>query len=49
MGDRDDLMIVRIEDVSFKTEEKAVGGVFLFITNLEMTKEAPIFRKSKQI
>ena len=34
IGDKDDLMIVGFGDASFKTEEKAVGGVFLFLTNL---------------
>ena len=49
IGDRDNLMIVEIGDMSFKSEEKAVGGVFLFLTYSEMTKAAPIYWKSKQI
>ena len=36
IGGKDDLMIVGIGDVSLKSEEKAVGGVFLFIMNLQV-------------
>ena len=35
--------------MSFKTEEKAFGGGFLFLSNKEMTKAASIFWKLKQI
>ena len=34
-GKREDLMIVGIGDASFKTEEKSIGGVFLFIINTD--------------
>ena len=37
IGDKEDLIIVGIGDPTFKTEEKAVGGVFLFLANKEMT------------
>ena len=33
----------------FKSDDKAVGGVLLFLTNENMTKAAPIFCKSKTI
>ena len=42
-------MVVGIGDASFKTEDKAVGGVFLFIANSNMTRAAPINWKLKQI
>ena len=42
MGVRDDLIVVGIGDASFKSEDKAVGGVFLFLANSEMMKVAPI-------
>ena len=32
--EREDLIAVGIGDTSFKTEEKAVGGVFLFLTGI---------------
>ena len=40
IGEREELIVVGIRDASFKTEEKAVGGVFLFLSNKEMTKAA---------
>ena len=33
----------------FKRDDKAVGGVFLFLANLTMSRAAPIYWKSKQI
>ena len=49
IGPKDDLMIVGIGDASFKSDDKAVGGVLLFLTNTSMTKAAPIYWKSKTI
>ena len=49
IGEREDLIVVGIGDASFKTEEKAVGGVFLFLADSEMTRAAPIYWKAKQI
>ena len=46
---RDDLILIGIGDASFKSEEKAVGGVFLFLASKEMTRASPIFWKSKTI
>ena len=40
---RDDLIVVGIGDASFKSEEKAVGGVLLFLANSQMTKALPIY------
>ena len=42
-------MVVDIGDASFKTENKAVGGVLLFLTNTAMTRASPIYWKAKQI
>ena len=33
IGEKEDLMIVGIGDTSFKTDDKVVGGVFLFLAN----------------
>ena len=42
-------MIVGIGDAGFKSDNKAVGGVLLFLTNENMTRAAPIYWKSKTI
>ena len=49
MGDADDLVIIGIGDASYKQDQKAVGGIFLFLSNSSMTRAAPIFWKTKQI
>ena len=49
IGRKEDLIVVGIGDASFKSDEKAVGGVMLFITNSRMTRASPIYWKSKQI
>ena len=49
LGDADDLVIIRIGDASYKQDEKAVGGIFLFLANSSLTHAAPIFWKAKQI
>ena len=46
---REDLMIVGIGDTSFKTEDKAVDGVVLFLTNSSITKASPLYWKAKTI
>ena len=48
-GDKEDLIIVGVRDASFKTDDKEIGGVFLFLANSSMTRAAPIFWKTKQI
>ena len=49
MEDKEDLIIVGIGDASFKQDDKAIGGVFLFLANSSMSQAAPIFWKTKQI
>ena len=49
IAQKDDLMIVVIGEASFKLDDKAVGGVLLFLTNESMTRAAPIYWKSKTI
>ena len=46
---KEELMVVGIGDASFKSDDKAVGGVLLFLTNEDMTRAAPIYWKSKTI
>ena len=40
---------VGIGDASFKTDEKAVGGVVLLLVNQKFSKASPIYWKMKQI
>ena len=49
VGQKEELMILGIDDASFKMDEKAVGGIILFFVNKEMTRTSPIHCKSKQI
>ena len=42
-------MIVGIGDASFKSDDKAMGGVLLFLINENMTRAAQIYWKSKTI
>ena len=49
IGPKEDLIIVRIRDTSFKLDDKAVGGVMLFLLNSSMTTATPIYWKSKTI
>ena len=46
---RDDLIVVGIGDASFKSEEKAVGGVLLFLANSQMKRASLIYWKAKII
>ena len=43
IGPKDDLIIVGIGDASFKWDDKAVGGVLLFLSNTSMTRAPPIY------
>ena len=43
IGPKDDLIIVGIGDASFKIDDKAIGGVLLFLSISYMTKAAPIY------
>ena len=47
IGVREDLSVIGIVDASFKAQDKAVGGIVLFLSIKEMTRAAPIFWKSK--
>ena len=42
-------MVFGIRDASFKTDDNAVGGVLLFLTNEDIIRAAPIYWKSKTI
>ena len=42
-------MVVGIGDASFKSDDKAIGGVLLFLADENMTKAVPIYWKSKTI
>ena len=46
---KESLMIVGIGDASFKSDDKAIGGVLLFLANEDMTRAVPIYWKSKTI
>ena len=41
--EKEDLIIVRIGNASFKTCDKALGEVFLFLSNSAKTKASPIY------
>ena len=43
------MVIVGIGDASFKSDDKAVGGVSLFMANSKLTRASPVYWKSKQI
>ena len=49
IGDKEDLVVVGIGDASFKVDDKAIGGVSLFLANRDLTRASPIYWKSKQI
>ena len=38
-----------VGDASFKVDNKAVGGIILFLSNVSMTHSVPIYWKSKTI
>merc|ERR1711895_141645 len=46
---KESLMIIGIGDASFKSDDKAIGGVLLFLADEKMTKAVPIHWKSKTI
>ena len=45
LGKREDLKIIGISNVSYNSDDKSVGGIFLFLTNREMTLASPLFWK----
>ena len=46
---KENSIVVGVGDASFKSDDKAIGGVLLFLANEEMTRVTPIFWKSKTI
>ena len=49
IGPKDDLIVVAIGDASFKVDDKAIGGVLLFLANSSITRASPIYWKSQTI
>ena len=49
LRDMNDLVIVGIGDASYKQDDKAIGGVLIFLANSSLTPASPIYWKSKQI
>ena len=49
IGNREDLVIIRLGDALYKQDDKAIGGVILLLANSSFTKASPIYWKSKQI
>ena len=49
IGKREDLKIIGISDTSYKSDDKSVGGVFLFLANDKMTSASSLYWKSKHI
>ena len=47
--DADDLVIVGLGDASYKQDDKAISGIFLFLANSALTRASVIYWKSKQI
>ena len=45
IGLKEDLIILGIGDASFKSDDKAVGGVLLFLSNSSMNRAVPIYWK----
>ena len=46
---KESLLVVGIGDASFKLDDKAIGGVLLFLAKEDMTRAIPIYWKSKTI
>ena len=49
IGEKEEILIIGIGDVSFKSDKKANGSVLLFLKDSLMTKTWSIYWKSKQI
>ena len=49
LGNKEDVVVTRLGDASYKQDDKAVGGVILLLANSSFTKVSPIYWKSKQI
>ena len=48
VGKKEDLQLVGIGDASYKSDEKAIEGVLLLLTNKEFTRASPLYWRSKQ-
>merc|ERR1712112_234725 len=49
VGEKEDLQIIGIVDASYKTDDKAIGGMMMMIANKELKKASPVMWKAKQI
>ena len=49
IGDKEDLILVGVGDASHKQDDKAIGGIFLFLSDSSMKRASPVYWKSKQI
>ena len=49
VGDRDELQLIGVGDASYKQDDKAVGGVILWLENKDFERASPIYWKTKQI
>ena len=45
IGNKEDLVIIRLGDASYKHNDKAIGGVILLLANSSFTKASPIYWK----
>ena len=49
MADKEKLQVIGVVDVSYKSDEKSIGGMLIMLVNEKMTVASPIMWKSKQI
>ena len=49
LGDKEDLVIIRLGDASYKQDDKAIGDVILLLANSSLTRASPIYSKIQQI
>merc|ERR1711873_279605 len=49
VGDKEKLQVIGVVDVSYKSDEKSIGGMLIMIADDKMTAASPIIWKSKQI
>ena len=48
IGKKEEIQIVGVCVASFKTDEKAVGGIILLLVNQDFTEASPIYWQTKQ-
>ena len=46
---KENLRIIGISDASFKSDDKLIGGVFLFLADDAMKTASPLYWNSKEI